>query len=141
MYFNKLKNIGLLPLYENNPKLTTLSRIIGYLYADGSINIYQKNRKNVKNDGVYLYKEFQCSFDFGQYCDALEFTNDLKSIGFDKDIKIMEGTRTFKSKDSDREQTHHTYAVIYNGCLPAFLISMGNLIEKYFKFFLLNYSC
>jgi DNA-directed RNA polymerase beta subunit len=124
-YVSKLKNIGLLPLYENNPKLTTLSRIIGYLYADGSINIYQKNRKNVNNDGVYLYKEFQCSFDFGQYCDALEFTNDLKSIGFDKDIKIMEGTRTFKSKDSDREQTHHTYAVIYNGCLPALLISMG----------------
>ena len=25
-YVNKLKNIGLLPLYENNPKLTTLSR-------------------------------------------------------------------------------------------------------------------
>ena len=124
-YVDKLKNIGLLPLYENNPKLTTLSRIIGYLYADGSINIYQKNRKNVKNDGVYLYKEFQCSFDFGQYCDALEFTNDLKSIGFDKDIKIMEGTRTFKSKDSDRQQTHHTYSIIYNGCLPAFLISMG----------------
>ena len=124
-YVEKLKCIGLLPLYENNPKLSALSRIIGYLYADGSMNIYNKSRVNYNNNNVYKYKEFQCSFDFGRYCDALEFTNDLKSIGFDEKIKIMEGTRTFKSKDSDRQQTHHTYSVIYNGYLPAFLISMG----------------
>lgn len=123
-YIEKLKHIGLLPLHENNPKLSALSRIIGYLYADGSINIYIRNRVNSNNE-EYKYKEFQCSFDFGQYCDAVEFSNDLKSIGFDYNIKIMEGTRSFSSGESERLQTHHTYTIIYNGYFPAFLISIG----------------
>ena len=123
-YIEKLKHIGLLPLHENNPKLSALSRIVGYLYADGSINIYIRNRVNSNNE-EYKYKEFQCSFDFGQYCDAVEFSNDVKSIGFDYNVKIMEGTRTFSSGESERLQTHHTYTIIYNGYFPAFLISIG----------------
>lgn len=118
-YVYKLKKIGLIPLYENNPKLEILSRVIGYLYADGSINIYNKSRKS-----KYNYKEFQCSFDFGTINDATEMKNDLLSLGFDN-VKILEGTRTFKCSDSDRFQTHHTFSTIYNGCLPAFLISIG----------------
>jgi DNA-directed RNA polymerase beta subunit/intein/homing endonuclease len=118
-YVFKLKKIGLIPLYENNPKLEILSRVIGYLYADGSINIYNKSRKS-----KYNYKEFQCSFDFGTINDATEMQNDLLSLGFDN-VKILEGTRTFKCSDSDRFQTHHTFATTYNGCLPAFLISLG----------------
>jgi hypothetical protein len=37
----------------------------------------------------------------------------------------MEGTRKFTHKDSNRVQTHHTFTCIYNGCFPAFLISLG----------------
>jgi DNA-directed RNA polymerase beta subunit/intein/homing endonuclease len=118
-YVNMLKKIELLPLYENSPKLEILSRVIGYLYADGSINIYNKSR-----NGKYNYKEFQCSFDFGTINDAKEMQNDLLILGFEC-VKILEGTRTFKCLDSDRMQTHHTFTTIYNGCLPAFLISIG----------------
>jgi DNA-directed RNA polymerase beta subunit len=118
-YACELKKIGLIPLYENNPKLEILSRVIGYLYADGSINIYNKLRKS-----KYNYKEFQCSFDFGTINDAKEMQYDLSSLGFNN-VKILEGTRTFKCSDSDRIQTHHTFTTIYNGCLPAFLISIG----------------
>ena len=56
--------------------------------------------------------------------DAKEMQHDLSSLGFNN-VKILEGTRTFKCSDSDRIQTHHTFTTIYNGCLPAFLISIG----------------
>ena len=118
-YVNELQNMGLIPLCDNNPKLEILARVIGYLYADGSINIYNKVRKS-----KYNYKEFQCSFDFGTMNDAKEMQNDLSCLGFNL-VKIMEGTRTFKCLDSDRSQTHHTFTTIYNGILPAFLISIG----------------
>ena len=118
-YVEKLKECGLLPLYEGNPLLPTLSRIIGFLYADGSINIYSKNR-----DGKYKYKEFQCAFDFGKRNDGVAFDNDVYKCGFKK-VKIMEGTRSFMHPDDNRLQIHHTFTCIYNGCFPAFLISLG----------------
>jgi len=115
-YINYLKDAGMLPLYSNNRKLGVLSRIIGYLYADGSINIYRKKK--------YNYNEFQCSFDFGRRIDAELMIEDLKMLGFNP-VKITEGTRSFKSADSERYQTHHTFNLTFNGCLPAFIVSMG----------------
>ncbi len=118
-YAIQLKDNNLLPLYNNNDKLCALSRIIGFLYADGSINIYEKNKNN-----KYKYKEFQCSFDFGQLNDANQFNNDVIACGF-KPSKVICGTRTFTSTDSERSQTHSTFSCTYNGCFPAFLISLG----------------
>jgi len=118
-YTEYLTQKGLLPLNADNIKLPTLARIIGFLYADGSINIYSKNR-----NGLYKYKEFQCAFDFGTMTDALDFQKDMEFCGFNN-VKILEGTRTFTPLNSDRRQTHHTFTCIYNGCLPAFLISLG----------------
>ena len=115
-YINNLKDIGILPLYSNNENIGIISRIIGYLYADGSINIYRKKK--------YNYNEFQCSFDFGRRIDAENMIEDLTKIGF-RPVKITEGTRTFKCFDSDRYQTHHTFNLTFNGCLPAFIISLG----------------
>ena len=115
-YINHLKDIGILPLYSSNNNLGIISRIIGYLYADGSINIYRKKK--------YNYNEFQCSFDFGKRIDAENMIEDLTRVGF-KPVKIVEGTRTFKCFDSDRYQTHHTFNLTFNGCLPAFILSLG----------------
>ena len=118
-YAIQLKDNNLLPLYNNNDKLCVLSRIIGFLYADGSINIYEKNKNN-----KYKYKEFQCSFDFGQLNDANQFNNDVIACGF-KPSKVICGTRTFTPTDGERSQTHSTFSCTYNGCFPAFLISLG----------------
>jgi DNA-directed RNA polymerase beta subunit len=115
-YVNELKNIGLLPLYENNEKLNILSRIIGFLYADGSINKYLKPRYNTT--------DFQCSFDFGTENDAKDMENDILKCGF-RQVKILEGTRSFIAGNSSRIQTHHTFTSTHNGCLPAFLIALG----------------
>jgi len=121
-YTNELKRIGLLPLYTNNKVLPILSRIIGFLYADGSLNIYERTK--TINGKEYVSKEFQCAFDFGREGDANTFENDLFKCGFEKK-KIMEGTRTFIPNDSFRSQTHHTFTCIHNGILPAFLIAIG----------------
>ena len=120
-YVNALKGINMLPLNTNNKNLAVLSRMIGFLYADGTINVYQKNR-----DGKYKYKEFQCAFDFGVENDAIQFQKDVARCGF-KTVKILEGTRTFVSSHDPtmRKQTHHTFSCTYNGCFPAFLISLG----------------
>jgi intein/homing endonuclease len=81
-YSEHLKSIGLLPLSEENDKLPILARIIGFMYADGSINVY--NKKSQK----YQYKNLQSSFDFGNKCDAMQFENDIELCGFNR-VKII----------------------------------------------------
>jgi hypothetical protein len=123
-YANELKTMGLLPLYENSPVLPILCRVMGFLYADGFIDVLSRNRKSVARNEIYVTRDFQCSFDFGTKNDAEAFENDLLRCGFSKN-KIMEGTRTFCNKYDNRMQTHHTFTTIHNGVLPAFLISIG----------------
>jgi DNA-directed RNA polymerase beta subunit/intein/homing endonuclease len=118
-YANSLKSCGLLTLYNNNKLLPTLARIIGFLYADGSLNVYSKN-----GSGDIKYKNFQCAFDFGSLSDAMQFKDDVSRCGFNVG-KILEGSRTFAHKNDNRIQTHHTYTCIYNGAFPAFLVALG----------------
>ena len=118
-YANSLKSYGLLTLYNNNKLLPILARIIGFLYADGSLNVYTKN-----GSGDVKYKNFQCAFDFGSLSDAMHFKDDVSQCGFNVG-KILEGTRTFTHKNDNRSQTHHTYTCIYNGAFPAFLVALG----------------
>ena len=106
-YVNSLKTQNLLPLFKNEKKLEIISRIIGYLLSDGSINIY--TRKNVKFT--------QCQFDFGREEDANEFKKDLSILGF-KPCKITENIRTFNNT------SHHTFHLCYNGSFPSFLIAL-----------------
>jgi len=106
-YVNSLKTQNLLPLFKYERKLEIISRIIGYLLSDGSINIYIRN-------GV---KFTQCQFDFGREEDAIEFKKDLSILGF-KPCKITENIRTFNNT------SHHTFHLCYNGSFPAFLIAL-----------------
>ena len=128
-YVNELKKMDLLPLYENNRVLPLLSRIMGFLYADGYIDIISRQRTRPITNEKYTTKDFQCSFDFGRENDAINFENDIQKCGFNNN-KIMEGTRSFTCKDSGRIQTHHTFTVIHNGVLPAYLICIGMSFGK-----------
>jgi len=102
-YINKqivsLENAGLLPLYSDNYKLPILARIFGFILADGSINIYERNTKYIA-----------CSFDFGTEYDVKQFENDIEQCGFNK----------CKYNVTDR-----TFSVTHNGALPSLLISLG----------------
>jgi DNA-directed RNA polymerase beta subunit/intein/homing endonuclease len=121
-YANQLKTMGLLPLYENSPALPILCRMMGFLYADGFIDVPSRNRKSIARNESYVNRDFQCSFDFGTKNDAIAFENDVSKCGFPKN-KILEGT--FCNRYDNRKQTHHNFTTIHNGLLPAFLISIG----------------
>ena len=111
-YINKhvedLKRINLLPLRSDDDKLSIISRIFGFVLADGSINIYERNGN----------KFAACSFDFGTKKDVDDFENDLAFCGFNK-CKFYNGSRTFNNT------THTTFAVTHNGILPSLLIAIG----------------
>ena len=103
-----LSEVNLLPLENTNYKLPIISRIFGFLLADGSINIYERNSNNFT----------ACSFDFGTEDDVINFENDVEMCGFSK-CKYNKGSREFN------DITHTTYAVTHNGVLPALLIALG----------------
>ena len=115
-YINKqitsLIKFNLLPLYSNNDKLPIISRIYGFLLADGSINIYSRNTKYIA-----------CSFDFGSETDVKLFENDVELCGFNK-CKFYNGTRSFNNT------IHSTYSVTHNGSLPSLLIALDITFGK-----------
>ena len=109
-HIKQLSEAGLLPLTSNNYKLSVLSRIFGFLLADGSIGIYDY----AFNSAKYA----SCSFDFGTEIDVKQFENDIEFCGFNK-CKYHKGTRVFN------DTTHTTYAVTHNGALATLLIALG----------------
>ena len=104
-----MKN-GLLPLYTNDSRLPIIARMFGYILTDGSINIYNK-----KHGG----QTPQLQACFGTMKDALEFENDVVSLGFNS-IVPKEGLRTHPSG-----AIHHTFDICRNGPLPSLFIALG----------------
>jgi len=107
-YVSHLKQQELLPLYNSNYKLPIIARIFGFILADGSINIYERNSN----------KFTACSFDFGTEEDVKSFENDLQICGFNK-CKYNKASRNFNNI------VHTTYTVTHSGVLPALLLSLG----------------
>jgi DNA-directed RNA polymerase beta subunit len=107
-YIFQLTNCGLLPLYNTTYNLPILARIFGFILADGSINIYEKNGN----------KFTSCSFDFGTEDDIKTFENDIHLCGFNK-CKYNKSSRQFN------DVTHTTYAVTHGGAFPALLLALG----------------
>jgi DNA-directed RNA polymerase beta subunit len=110
-YINKqivtLTKVGIIPLHNNHYILPIISRIFGFILADGSINIYERGSKYAA-----------CSFDFGTENDVKLFENDVEQCGLNK-CKYNRGTRYFNNT------VHSTYSVTHNGALPSLLISLG----------------
>ena len=115
-YINKqivsLTDAKILPLYNNSYVLPIVARIFGFILADGSINIYERNTKYAA-----------CSFDFGTEIDVKTFENDVQQCGLNK-CKYSFGKRTFNGI------THSTYSVTHNGPLPCLLIALGVTFGK-----------
>jgi peptide chain release factor subunit 1 len=72
----RLKKMNLLPLTENNPKLSAIARLLGHLYSDGNLtrNIEQRKR------GPYVY--FTMDSSLGRRNDEDELRRDLSSLGY-----------------------------------------------------------
>jgi DNA-directed RNA polymerase beta subunit len=109
-YINKqiqqLKDNNMLPLYSNDYKLPIISRIFGFLLADGSINIYERTNKYISS-----------SFTFGTENDVKQFEDDVEECGFNR-CKYNYNSRNFNGV------TYSTYNVTHNGALPSLLIAL-----------------
>ena len=67
-----LEEQGLCPLWADDARLPLLARMLGFLQTDGSINVYDKKS----------YMMCQVSCDFGCEEDAIQWENDVVSLGF-----------------------------------------------------------
>ncbi|MEA3329735.1 MAG: RtcB family protein [Nanoarchaeota archaeon] len=80
---NKLKSLGLLPLYSDNPKIPYLLKIMGFIFGDGSITIRDKN----------------CQIGFyGERNDLIFIKEDLKKIGFNSFLHTRKRNHKIETK-------------------------------------------
>ncbi len=72
----KLREWGLLPLKEDNPKLLLIARMLGHLFSDGSLTRNLEQRKN----GPYVHFTMDCCL--GSWADERDFRDDLSKLGY-----------------------------------------------------------
>ena len=79
-YIKELSKKGLLPLFQDNPKILLLARLMGALFTDG--NLYQ-GRNNLR----------EVSFFLGEKSDVETVARDLKELRFSKIDKSFRETQ------------------------------------------------
>jgi len=84
---NRLKSLGLLPLYSDNPKMPYLVKLMGFIFGDGSIS---------------LGKDTQIGF-YGKKEDLMLIKEDLKKIGFSGNIYSRFRKHRMKTQYSEYE--------------------------------------
>lgn len=114
-YINELKKIGLLPLYSDFNKLHLISRILGYLQADGHIG-YSEYENTITS---------RTHFTFGRPIDAENFMKDVLELGFSSNA-IGEQIAFFKSS----ETTHHTWNAYQYKEFASFLLALEPVIGR-----------
>ena len=109
-----LGQIGLLPLTSTHIKLPIISRLMGMVWTDGSINVYNKTHGGPTG---------QLSVNFGSLDDADMFETDLESLGFTRTVPIEQNREIHKVM-------HHTWKVSHNGALPSLMLALDIRIGK-----------
>ena len=84
---NKLKSLGLLPLYSDSPKIPYLLKIMGFIFGDGNLNIG-------KNSQIGFY---------GKKEDLLLIKEDLNKIGFSSNLYSRQRTHKLKTAYKEYE--------------------------------------
>jgi len=105
-YAMELVYIGLLPLYNDHPKLGIISRLYGFSLADAWIGI--GNKKNPR-----------ISVDFGHIESFRQYNRDFEYIGFEDS-----GYRY----DSRTKGYGNTHKFEKSGAYPAFLVALGRFV-------------
>jgi hypothetical protein len=70
--------LGMCPMYSDDSRLPLLAAIFGMIQTDGSNNVYNKKGYNM----------CQVACDFGHEIDAIQFEQDISSLGFQKCQKL-----------------------------------------------------
>ena len=111
-YKSELKTLKLLPLRSNNKVLPILSRMFGFILADGTLTYHKRD------------KSFVLQGCFGCRYGAELFENDLKDIGFQFHNKIKETFNEYKGS------IHHTWDIYHQGCIGALFRVLGMISGK-----------
>jgi DNA-directed RNA polymerase beta subunit len=105
----KLRDLGLIPLLTNNPKLPILARMLGYLLTDGSAIIRAPDSTP------------HVGFTFGSKIGCEEFLEDIKILGFDCN----------KVQFTESDTWGCGYQICYENAFASLLISLsGNYVGK-----------
>jgi len=104
-----LEKLSILPLNQNSRKLAIISRMYGFLLADGHIGTSEDNGKYFKTAWI-----------FGRPNDAELFVSDLVELGFDP-VKICEQKDNFTSNGSEQ----HTWSVRKCGSFASLFALLG----------------
>ena len=116
---NKLKSLGLLPLYSDNPKIPYLLKLMGFIFEDGSLSIRKSSQI-----GFYGNKE------------ELELIKrDLKRVGFDSSIFSRERIHNIRTEYNSYEFSRVEYSLKSNSSALAILMHLlgtpkGNKAEQ-----------
>lgn len=103
-----LREMNILPLYDDSNILPVLARIVGYTFADA---------------GVYLANGIaQWRGSFGQEKDCEEFENDVEYLGFKRKSGIF---RESEFLMGDRMVKHKTYGITHHGSFCTLLLALG----------------
>ena len=111
-HINDLRNRNFLPLHSTDKRLPIMARILGFLFTDGTANIYN----GVTHSGML----------FGTMRDAEDFNKDVQRLGFNP-AKITEKFSTIIDKETGRQANHHTYSVMNGGSFVSLFIALGTI--------------
>jgi DNA-directed RNA polymerase beta subunit len=108
-----LEEQGLCPLWADDARLPLLARMLGFLQTDGSINVYDKKS----------YMMCQVACDFGDEEDAIQWENDVTSLGF------MACGITHRTAIVHGYQMS-TYHVCHNGAFASLMACLGPTLGR-----------
>lgn len=104
-----LEEQGLLPLRSTNQQLPLLARMIGFLWTDGTVNVFNKKH------GGYTP---QIQANFGSLYDANSFEVDVERLGF-------QATTPIEQNRIIHGANHHTWKISHNGPFASFILALG----------------
>jgi DNA-directed RNA polymerase beta subunit/intein/homing endonuclease len=108
-----LEEQGLCPLWADDARLPLLARMLGFLQTDGSINVYDKKS----------YMMCQVACDFGEEEDAIQWENDVVSLGFTA-CGITHRTAIIHGYQTS------AYHVCHNGAFASLMACLGPTLGR-----------
>ena len=108
-----LEEQGLCPLWADDARLPLLARMLGFLQTDGSINVYDKKS----------YMMCQVACDFGDEDDAIQWENDVVSLGFTA-CGITHRTAMIHGYQTS------AYHVCHNGAFASLMACLGPTLGR-----------
>ena len=118
-YVEELVDIGILPLYNDDPKLQLISRICGFMLGDGCMSF--KPEKKDSPSGKMC---------FGTNYDATLYQQDLNRLGWKKDYKITYTESDQTDPFTGRRFSNHTYNCSIPSNMCALLMALGMMYGK-----------